>query len=122
MNTPDLSGRTILIVEDEPLIALDIASAFEQAGAKVTTTNTLQHAVLLVEHDGLSAAILDHALGDGDSNILCKRLAERQIPFVNYSGLRDLPGACRAGITIDKPTHTSALVEKIAELLQCPEG
>jgi len=25
---PDLSGRSILIVEDEPLIALDVATAF----------------------------------------------------------------------------------------------
>jgi hypothetical protein len=31
----------------------------------LTSTNTVRHALLLVESDGLSAAILDHALGDG---------------------------------------------------------
>jgi hypothetical protein len=30
-----LAGRLILIVDDEPLIAMDIASTFEKAGAKV---------------------------------------------------------------------------------------
>lgn len=117
MQPPDLSGRSILIVEDEPLIALDIATAFEQAGAKVTTTNTLRHAIVLVEHDGLSAAILDHALSDGDSSILCKRLIEREIPFINYSAMSDLGGACRAGPIVDKPTNPVVLVEKVAELL-----
>ena len=32
-----LTGRSILIVEDEPLIAIDIANAFTQAGARVLT-------------------------------------------------------------------------------------
>ena len=44
---------------------MDIAEAFEVTGAKLTITNTLQHALILVEHDGLAGAILDHALGDG---------------------------------------------------------
>ena len=44
---------------------------------------------LLVEHDGLSAAILDHALDDGNSSLLYARLKERGIPFVIYSGLKE---------------------------------
>ena len=48
---------------------------------------TLKEALVLVEHDGLSLAILDHALGDGDSTRLCERLRERGIPFLIYSGL-----------------------------------
>jgi len=35
--TEYLTGRSILIVEDEPLIAIDIANAFTQAGARVLT-------------------------------------------------------------------------------------
>jgi hypothetical protein len=49
MRSP-LAGRAILIVEDEPLI--DIAQAFEQVGALITTTNTLRHALVFVENDG----------------------------------------------------------------------
>jgi DNA-binding response OmpR family regulator len=67
MNRP-LAGRLILIVEDEPLIALDIASSFEKAGANVTRATSLGHAMALVEKDDLSAAVLDHVLRDGDSS------------------------------------------------------
>ena len=77
-----LQGQSILLVEDEPLIAIDVAQAFENSGAAMTTTNTLRHALLLVEHDRLSGAILDHALGDGDSSLLCERLKQRGIPFM----------------------------------------
>ena len=86
MSHPHLKDSTILVVEDEPLIVMDISMAFENAGAHLTTTNTVKHAKLLVEHDGLSAAILDHALSDGDSTSLCKRLTERGMPFLMYSG------------------------------------
>jgi hypothetical protein len=34
MERPKLNGRTILVVEDEPLIALDIVQAFQTAGAQ----------------------------------------------------------------------------------------
>jgi hypothetical protein len=34
------AGRTLLIVEDEPLIALDVANTFENAGAKVSQPTT----------------------------------------------------------------------------------
>ncbi len=86
MTIPSLAGRSILIIEDEALIALDLAQAFEKAGANVTTTSTLHHAHLLVKHDGLSAAVVDHALGDGDTQSICKYLKEHGVPFVTYSG------------------------------------
>jgi CheY-like chemotaxis protein len=57
MARPSLEGRSILVVEDEPFIVLDITPQFEVTGAALTTTNTLKHALILVEHDGLSGAI-----------------------------------------------------------------
>jgi hypothetical protein len=74
-----LVGRSILIVEDEPLIALDIQREFEAAGARVVLKRSLQSALVAVEEDAPSAAILDHALPDGDSSLLCGRLKERNV-------------------------------------------
>ena len=82
MKRPTLDGLTFLVVEDEPLISMDITMALEDCGAKVTATTALKHALLLVENDGLSGAILDHSLGDGDSTILRARLKKRGIPFL----------------------------------------
>jgi DNA-binding response OmpR family regulator len=86
MPHPHLNGASILVVEDEPLIVMDISMALEATGAHLTTTNTLRHARTLVEHDGLSAAMLDNALPDGDGASLCTRLTERGIPFLLYCG------------------------------------
>ncbi|RTL71646.1 MAG: response regulator [Hyphomicrobiales bacterium] len=113
-----LEGANILIVEDEPLIALDIATALKIAGATVTTTNSLKNAKVLVEHDGLSAAILDHVLHDGDSGYLCQRLTDRKIPFLIYSGLSDIEGPCRDAPHIAKPDNMNCLVAMTAQLLQ----
>ena len=88
MKRPAFDGLAFLVVEDEPLIAMDIASVLEACGAEVTTTTSLKHATILVERDGLSGAILDHSLGDGDSSVLRARLKERGIPFLVYSGFQ----------------------------------
>ena len=100
MERPTLQGRSILIVEDEPIITMDLTLALEDTGAFVTSTNTLKHALLLVEHDGLSAAILDHALGDEKSSVLYKRLKERGIPFMIYSGFPEIDGETHGALHI----------------------
>ena len=106
MQYPHLKDCTILVVEDEPLIVLDITMAFETAGAHMTSTNTLKHARLLVEHDGLSAVILDNALPDGNGGSLCTRLTELGIPFLMYSGVQSTDESCQAAPHLSKPaTH-----------------
>ena len=97
MNGP-LTGRLVLIAEDEPLIALDMTLAFEDVGAWVTRARTLDEALLGVEDRALSVAILDHALSDGDSLKVYARLKERNIPFVTYSGSDDL--GCGGGVHV----------------------
>ena len=113
MLSPTLNGRLILIVEDEPLIGLDMMSALEAAGASITITTTLKHAVLLVEHDALSAAILDHTLKDGDSSSLCTRLEERCIPYIIYSGHLHIEGSCNGAIHLRKPATAEALIATV---------
>jgi DNA-binding NtrC family response regulator len=117
MKRPSLDGRSILIVEDEPLIVMDITQAFEGTGAALTTTNTLHHAMILVEHDGLAGAILDHALGDGNSTKLYDRLTERGIPYVIYSGFDTVEAASKAALQIRKPAAPGQLVEAMENLI-----
>jgi DNA-binding response OmpR family regulator len=96
---------------------MDITQQFEVTGAALTTTNTLKHALILVEHDGLCGAILDHALPDGDSSQLCARLKERGIPFMIYSGFKTVGGACAGALHIDKPAPDGALVAAMEGLI-----
>ena len=118
MARPSLEGRSILIVEDEPLIVMDLTLALEHTGAALTTTNTFKHALLLVEHDGLAAAILDHALGDDKSTQLYKRLNERDIPFMIYSGLSTIEGETHGALHIQKPATHEVLVAAVKELVR----
>ena len=121
MQHASLKGRSILVVEDEPLIALDITLAFEPTGASITTTNTLAHALILVEHDGLSGAILDHSLPDGDCCKICARLKERDLPFIIYSGHSPVKGPCEDVLHISKPAPHRTLVTAMERLIGAAE-
>ena len=113
-----LAGRSILIVEDEPLIATEIMDAFKVAGAVVTTTFSFKQALISVEHDRLTAAILDHALGENDSSQLCARLKERGVPFVIYSGFSNIGGSCAGGPLVRKPASPDVLIATVENLLR----
>jgi DNA-binding response OmpR family regulator len=112
-----LTGRLVLVAEDEPLIALDITLAFEEEGAWVIRAHTLNEALRGVENPALSAAILDHALSDGDTTKVCERMKERNIPFVTFSGYDDLVGIYREGPHVKKPARISALEAAVKGLL-----
>ena len=112
-----LKGRWILVVEDQPLVALDIADSLAKAGATVLSAATLQEGLPLAEHPQLSAAILDFGLRDGDSGVLCARLTERGIPFIVYTGYDDVADACRAGVIVPKPAIPRDSARTVAELL-----
>ena len=118
MSYPHLENANILVVEDETLIVMDISLAFEKTGAHLTTTSTIQHAKLLVEHDGLTAAILDHALPDGDCNILCERLIQRRVPFLIYTGYGTLEGLCAEGPRLSKPATSEQLLDAVETLIR----
>ena len=103
MDHPTLRGRSILVVEDEALIGMDLRAALEEAGAHVTQTTTVRHALILINHDGLAGAIMDHALADGDSTEVCLRLKARRIPYVSYSGYGPVEGASPDAAYVSKP-------------------
>ena len=88
-----LRGQSLLVVENELLIAMHIVTALEAAGAHATMTTTARHAMILAEHDGLAGAIVNHGLSDGDSTAICARLKERGIPYISYSGYEPVTGA-----------------------------
>jgi DNA-binding NtrC family response regulator len=96
-----LAGRSILVVADEPLIALDIEQTFAKVGAIVVPARTLGDARHLVEQNSLSAAVLDFRGGDGDADALCAKLIARKISFVSHSGYSHRPQQC--ALVVPKP-------------------
>ena len=83
MEYSTLRGCSILVVGCSAHVALEITTALMRAGANVTTTTSVSHAVLLTEHDGLlSAVVVDRC--DGDRTQLCGLLESRSIPYVSH--------------------------------------
>lgn len=122
MEASPLHRHSILVVEDEPLIALDIAACFRSAGASVLVAHRLEDGLRLAGHPDLSAAVLDFGLQDDDGAALCERLNERGIPFILHSGYTHIHEACLAGTVIAKPADPMELVAAIARLLHPEEG
>jgi CheY-like chemotaxis protein len=112
-----LTGRLILVAEDEPLIALDVKQTFEDEGAQVIVARTLPDALRGAEHPALSAAVVDYALGDSDSSGICERMLQRRIPFIVYTGYDNLGGAFRYGVHIRKPASALDLVSTVRGMI-----
>lgn len=76
----------ILIVDDEPLIAMLAEEWLEEMGhATVGPAHNLEAALTLAEDD-LDGAILDLRLGQNDSYPVASRLKERGVPIAFATG------------------------------------
>jgi CheY-like chemotaxis protein len=118
LDSKDLAGRSILVVEDEPLIRFDVIRRLEDAGATVLAASHLEKALDLSNHTDLSAGVLDFDLGTADTTPLCWRLIDRRIPFVFHTGR--VYGAFRqwplAPIILKPSTH--GLIATVAVLFR----
>ncbi len=82
-----LSERRVLIVEDEPFIAFDIADAIEGAGGVVVgPAATVREALALIATESVEAAILDVNLPDGDVGPVISALARQDILLLVHTG------------------------------------
>ena len=81
-----LLGHSILIVEDEPLIALDVHEILGEAGASLLAATSLGEALDMMTYSHVTAAVLDMNLGGPDCAAMCTELHRRSIPFLFYTG------------------------------------
>ncbi len=102
MSTP----RSILIVEDEPLIAMMLEDFLESLGHSIAAScDSVGTALAEVEKGGFDLAILDVNLKGESVWPVATRLRERSIPFVLASGghVDPPPPEFLAVPMIDKP-------------------
>jgi DNA-binding NtrC family response regulator len=97
-----LRGHYVLIIEDEPLIALDLEHALSSAGAQVGISGTVDSALEAAKAPALTAAIVDLRLHGHSVRSVVERLSARDLPFIFYSGHTETPTAaswphCRHG-------------------------
>jgi CheY-like chemotaxis protein len=86
-NNEHLRGRRVLVVEDEYLLATDLAEHFQDLGVKVIgPAATLGDAIALVEANEIEGAVLDINIRGERVYPVADLLIERQVPFVFTSG------------------------------------
>ena len=112
-----LNQVSVLIVEDEPFIALDLAMAVEEArGRVIGPAGSVREALMLIEQHLVQAAILDVNLSDRDVTPIADLLIEGGVPVIFYSGL-DLPMALRerypSAWFYKKPTPAVQLLNRL---------
>ncbi len=110
-----LRGRRVLLVEDEPLVALESADALAALGCQVVgPAGTLEQALRLAGAEAwrLDAAVLDVNLGGRASFPVADLLAGHGVPVIHVTGYGALPGARADGdgaLLLNKPLRDGQL-------------
>lgn len=126
MPTLPLKGARILVVEDEFLIALQLAAVITDAGAEaIGPARSVDAALALCDETALSAAILDVRLGVETSDPVARRLRDGGVPFVFCTGQTPVAGL-RArwplSPVISKPAPPRVLVATLETLISGAEA
>ena len=81
-------GCKILLLDDEPLILMDLEFAAEDQQCEPLTATNVKEAMAHIEaQDGLSCAVLDVTLRDGETCMpVARELERRSIPYLLHSG------------------------------------
>lgn len=115
-----LSGKTILVVEDEVLIAMDINESLEEAGARVIYGRNLRQGLERVEQP-IDVALLDVSLGHSETCLpIVERLRARGVPFVLHSGDVQRLGETITNIgapVLEKPCDLAVIRRALVEAL-----
>ncbi|QTC89670.1 response regulator [Brevundimonas goettingensis] len=119
--TQALEGRTILVVEDESLVAMLLETILEDMGcATLGPVSTIDEALSVVS-DGapFDGALLDVNVAGKEVFPVAAALKERGVPFVFSTGYGEggLPEEWRGHPTIQKPFTEDAVQQALMKVL-----
>ena len=115
-----MSRARVLVLEDEPLIAMLIQDWLEDLGCEVVgPALTVVQALTLIEQKKPDAAILDISVGATDSSPVADELRMRNVPYAFATG-RDGSGIASRHATapiLAKPYDQAGIQSVLSELL-----
>jgi PAS domain S-box-containing protein len=110
----------ILVVEDEALMAMEIAHVLTEAGFEVVgPARAVAAALELLKQRGCDAAVLDINLGNETSEPVACELKNRGTPFVTLSGYAKAqhPSIFHGAPALAKPLQPDRLIAKLSACL-----
>ena len=115
-----LGGQRVLVVEDEPLIAIELRAALLDEGAEVVGPGRdFEENLALAAQSPITAALLDVRLGGRTVAPLAQTLSERGIPFAFYTGQTETDVVRQqwpAAPVVQKPSPAHQLVSVVQTL------
>lgn len=118
-----LKDISVLIVENEFLLAINLEAIMREAGASnVEMAATVADASNLIANGSFDAAILDIRLMDGDSLPLAAKLIVQGVPVVIHSGHANLGHSqlVPEAIFLPKPSTPSEIVQAVLKARGVP--
>jgi len=107
----------VLIVEDNPIVSLDLEEVVETQGHRVVATcaSSAEARCNLDQH--LDFALLDVDVVDGTTYGLASELQDRGVPFafITASLLRDLPSPLRPVGFVSKPYSEAGIASLLRD-------
>jgi CheY-like chemotaxis protein len=81
------AGKRLLVVEDEPLIGLEVVASLQKAGAEALgPVGSSEQALAIIEKEPLNGALLDANLHGKPVDNIAAALTRRRVPFVFVTG------------------------------------
>lgn len=115
-----LTGRHVLVVEDEMLVLIMIEDMLADLGCEsVTAAATVNQALAAIDAQIFDVAMLDMNLNGSNSYAVAEALGTHGVPFVfstGYSG-HDMRDGYRDHPVLKKPFTEKELVEVLTRLL-----
>jgi DNA-binding response OmpR family regulator len=114
--TDDLKDISVLLVEDEALLAIDVTAIIEMAGGRVVgPAYSLSQGFSWLDRGKFDCAVLDINLHDELVFKLADALVERGIPilFLSSHSLNIAPAHLRERRLVHKPFSTRSLIMAI---------
>ena len=116
--SPSLTGKRILIVEDEPLVAFDNEHFLREAGYEVVATvDGLAEAAKVLDEEEIDLVLCDIRLsGEGDGTDVARHAARRNVPVLFVTGLAPPQAEGLAIGCLAKPYSEKMLTSALAAL------
>jgi CheY-like chemotaxis protein len=116
-----LIGLSVLLVEDQALIAMDMEEMLRELGvAAVKTSHGREHALAQLKAYTPDVAVLDFSLGKETSADIAAVLTARGIRFIFSTGYREgtgIPAQFADVPVVRKPASVDALAESLRKAL-----
>ena len=120
---PFVDPRTarILIIEDEPMLAISLEESLVDAGFAIAgVAGRLEAALAMIARGDCDAAIVDANLAGVCAAPVASALTACGVPFIVVSGYSrvQLKSAFAAAVVLQKPYHLAPLVAALESILQ----